>query len=514
GPGGSTYFLNPLINGSDPDSPNYVPDVDKLWTSYVSSDLAAILGTPGTTLVFPVDPTTLKPETLAGQLTDQLPSDLAALNYDSWGELQDVIIRLKADLDASGSVSIHYVPIQGGQYYYISTSSPDIVLVSKKTFTDSTKTDPKKYVTDAQKHASFVVGNGMLDDSYSLFSITGHRFTFTMDYNDVSLSSILQADLEDASLYTKRRQYFLDHLLARFAEKFTDYAMLEFGPADPLKKAQAQLVVEENYLSEYALLSSQRGQAGDYSVTKWNTENVSGFEKKWKALIGASNGGRQSLCNFLVQKTDPEYSMSLIIGGKTFFNPEEKYPSEEAATLAGTQLLKALGDRANYSVSPATGSSATTSSTGATAASSGSIGAATGPPTSTYRVEVKYAPAYSATLIDQYSTEIEANTIADRLAALFGQRPSQRDVYPSAYMYKAKLVDYSGRISKLSIQSYATADEATKMANDTLANNQAPDPTLWQPASDSSRPTGTLYRNTLKTDAVQFLDLDAFKIDI
>ena len=489
--GGSTYFISTLVNGDDPDSPNYVPDVDKLWTSYVSSDLATILGTPGSTLVFPVDPKTLKPETLAGQETDQLPGDLTAVNYDSWGELQDVIIRLKADFDASGSVSIHYVPIQGGQYYYISTPSPDIVLVSKKTFTDSTKTDPKKYVTDAQKHAAFVVNNGMLDDSYSLFSITGDRFTFTMDYNDVSLTSILQADLEDASLYTRRRQYFLDHLLARFAERFTDYAMLEYGPADPFKKAQAQLVVEENYLSRYALLSSQRGQAGDYSVTKWNTDNISGFEKKWKALIGAGNCGRQSLCNFLVQKTDPEYSLSLIIGGKTFFNPEEKYSSEEAATLAATQLLKALADRTNYSVSPATGS-----------------------PAPAYRIDVKYSAAYSATLIDQYSTEAEANTIADRLSALFGQRPSQRDVFASTYMYKAKLVDYSGRISKLSIQSYTSADEATKMANDSLANNQVPDPALWQAASDSSRPTGTLYRNTLKTDAVQFLDLDAFKIDI
>ena len=484
GAGGSTYFLNTLINGDDPDSPNYVPDVDKLWTSYVSGDLATILGTPGSTLVFPVDPKTLKPETLAGQLTDQLPCDLSAPNYDSWDELQDVIIGLKADFEASGSISIHYVPIQGGLYYYISTSSSDIVLVSKKTFTDSTKIAPRKYVTDAQKHAAFVVNNGMLDDSYSLFSITGDRFTFTMDYNDVPLTSILQADLEDASLYTRRRQYFLDHLLARFAERFTDYAMLEYGPTDPLKKAQAQLVVEENYLSHYALLSSQRGQAGDYSVTKWNTDNISGFEKKWKALIGAGNGGRKSLCNFLIQKIDPEYSLSLIIGGKTFFNPEEKYASEEAATLTATQLLKALGDRANYSVNSAN------------------------------KIEVKYAPAYSATLADQYSTETEANTIADRLAALFGQRPSQRDVFPSAYMYKAKLVDYSGRISKLSIQSYASADEATKMANDSLANNQVPDPALWQPASDSSRPTGMLYRNTLKTDAVQFLDLDSFKIDI
>ena len=104
-----------------------------------------------------------------------------------------------------------------------------------------------------------------------------------------------------------------------------------------------------------------------------------------------------------------------------------------------------------------------------------------------------------------------ADTIADRLSALFGQRPSGRDVFASAYTHKLRLVDYSGKVSKLSAQSYNSAEEATKAADGSLVNDQAPDATVWQAGSDSSRSPGILYRNTLRPDALQYIDLGAFR---
>jgi len=401
GGGGSSYFLNFLGNGDDPDGPNYVPDVSKLWRNYVSSDLAALLGSPGTTLVYPARP---------GQ-AGGLARDMTTLDFTNWSDMQDTITILKSDF-AEGRIVVNVLQNQGLFYYTISTSATDMVLVSSRTFPTAAA---------AQKHAAYVTGNAIDDASYSLFSIAGDKFTFTIDYKTVDLKTVLQGELEDPVLFTKRRKYFLDHLLARFAERFTDFALLRYAPGGIIP-------AEETYLSNYAVLSSQRGQA-------------EGFEKKWKGLIGAPIESRRSLCNFIVRKTDPQYSFSLKIGGKVFFSPAEQFSSEEAARQAAAALLKAMADRPNYTVTP-----------------EGTI-------------TVKNVP-----LADKYPTEEYANTIADRLSALFGQRPSLRDVFPSAFVPKTRVIDYARRAS--------------------------------------TRSADTLFRNTLSADVEQYIDMDAFKIDI
>jgi len=405
--GGSSYFLNFLDNGDDPDGPNYVPDVGKLWGNYVSSDLAALLGSSGTTLVFPAAP-----------LQTAAPADMAALDYNNWEDMQNAITVLKTDLSEGRGV-VNILQFQDCYYYTITTSAADMVLVSRRTFANA---------ADAGKHAAYVVGNGMGDSLYSLFSIAGDKFTFTVDYRTIDLKTVLRGELEDPALYTKRRKYFLDHLLSRFAERFTDYALLQYRPGD-INGA------EERYLSNYAVLASTRGQA-------------EGFEKKWKGLIGAPVGSRHSLCNFIVSRTDPQYSFSLKIGSKVFFSPPERFSSEDAARQASAALLKAMADRSNYTV-----------------AADGTITVGNGTIT-----------AGNGTLADRYPTEEYANTIADRMAALFGQRPSPRDVFASAFVQTTKLVDYSKRAS--------------------------------------TRTTDTLTRNTMATDVEQYIDQDAFRIDI
>jgi len=494
---GTTYFLNPLDNSNDPEAANYVPDVDKLWRSYVDQPLSDLLGGDGATLVFPADRKTLEgilQQTITSQQpTDTAPGDLTPQNFPGWEEMQDLITGLKADFAAGTSLRYNQVPYKEKEfYYYISTSAADTVLVSKKTFagTSGGQTDQRADAqTRAKAHADFVLNSGMLDNPYSLFSIAGDKFTFTIEYKQTSIGNILHAEMEDAALYAKRRQYFLDHLLSRFAEKFTDFAMLQYAPAAGLQPAPSGIAAEEYYLSHYATLSSQRGQAGNYTAKKWNTDQVSGFEKKWKALIGADNTRRQSLCNFITKNSEPEYIFTLQIGDTTFFNPADKYDSEETARQTAAQLLSAMSDRSNYSIRE--------------------IAAAT-----SYSIHITYAPGYSIPLAASYPSEIYATTIADRLSALFGQRPSGRDVFASAYTHKLRLVDYSGKVSKLSVQSYNSAEDATKAAEGSLVNDQAPDATVWQPASDNSRSPGILYRNTLRPDVLQYMDLGAFKIDI
>lgn len=443
--GGPTNFINPLDNPDRPDDPNYVPDVDLLWRSYVNNDLDHLLGGDGATLVYPAS-----------------PDDLATpLSYTEWPDMQNTIVQLRAAFESN---ALKYTPLENS--YYLTTPIPNLVLVCKKTF--EPQPDDNKKQADAKKHADYVLNNGVLDSHYSSFSIGGGRFTFTLQYHQTTIANVLQSELEGPALQARRRQFFLDHLLSRFAEKFTDYALLQLNTGDPLQKAQNQIAAEENYLSNYAIISSERGKSGNYLSGKWNTDNVSGLERKWKALIGAGQEGRQSLCNFITHKSEPGYDLTIKMGEKVFFQPQEKYPSEEAARQDASAMLAAMSDWSNYSVTQS----------------------------APFSILIKYGEGTTIPLVGQYPTEIEASTVADRLFALFTQRPSQWDVFVSAYTTVQKddfKIDINEKDNKftydldkfISADAFDTKDEALAHAKELLvlatdpANYWVEDSTVW-----------------------------------
>lgn len=108
------------------------------------------------------------------------------------------------------------------------------------------------------------------------------------DAREDKLREQLAEMVENEGTRTKRRNRFLDHLLARFAERFTDYAHMmyeAFGAGSdhviPLKRA---------FLSAYPAIGSERGLAFDYRNKSknelWDTCNVSGFERRIAHLLG------------------------------------------------------------------------------------------------------------------------------------------------------------------------------------------------------------------------------------
>ncbi len=107
-------------------------------------------------------------------------------------------------------------------------------------------------------------------------------------YRDaVALKSELAGLFEDESLFRERRNRFLNHLIARFGEQFSEYAAL----THVLKESEApeELILDKiRFLRDYPELSSERGKGLDYSDENelWNTANVSGFEKRVSRLLG------------------------------------------------------------------------------------------------------------------------------------------------------------------------------------------------------------------------------------
>lgn len=110
--------------------------------------------------------------------------------------------------------------------------------------------------------------------------------------NDDSLLSEKLIKFLDENI--ARRNEILDHLLARFAENFSDYAfimMQMYGSA-----AEEMLVQnKEQFLAEYIELSSRRGKGYNCQGDAWDTENVSGVQHRVARLSGIEDYSRRDL---------------------------------------------------------------------------------------------------------------------------------------------------------------------------------------------------------------------------
>jgi len=101
------------------------------------------------------------------------------------------------------------------------------------------------------------------------------------------IRSILQGIAETRNSMLARRNRFLDHLLARFAERFQDYLQVAAALFDVTPAAAARAKCA--YLQAYPELGAERGLAFNYSLEGLGgalASNVSGLEKRLAYLLG------------------------------------------------------------------------------------------------------------------------------------------------------------------------------------------------------------------------------------
>jgi uncharacterized protein YegP (UPF0339 family) len=106
----------------------------------------------------------------------------------------------------------------------------------------------------------------------------------------------LDAITEDIDTFHDRRNRFLDHIGARFAEQFSDYVLLMYSLDE--KKAPQELIDDKiAFLQEYPVISSERGRAFNYKDESavWNTDNVAGLKKRISRLLGIESYNRSHL---------------------------------------------------------------------------------------------------------------------------------------------------------------------------------------------------------------------------
>ncbi|AZA62986.1 hypothetical protein [Chryseobacterium indoltheticum] len=113
--------------------------------------------------------------------------------------------------------------------------------------------------------------------------------------NDDQLTDSLYEELDNS---VERRNEVLDHLISRFAETFSDYTFL----MKSLYGNSADEIVlnnKENFLKEYTSLSKDRGLGYNYTLFSdsdiWNTNNISGVQKRIARLLGLKDYTQRSL---------------------------------------------------------------------------------------------------------------------------------------------------------------------------------------------------------------------------
>ncbi len=145
------------------------------------------------------------------------------------------------------------------------------------------------------------------------------------DFNELVKEYSTKSDVLTDSLLSfldkkmQRKNELLDHLLARFSEEFSNYAFLMkqlYGNAADLVVVQTK----EKFLAEYGEIVNETGDVTNRGIGNWrgtafnyykqlpgnlwNTNNVSGVQKRISRLAGIKNYSRRNLSDSFVEVYD------------------------------------------------------------------------------------------------------------------------------------------------------------------------------------------------------------------
>jgi hypothetical protein len=335
--GSHTYFVNTLTD---------VPQLEKLLRFNTGSD-SNTLGSEGTILAYPTSRKNLEDLIASGKIqntdldrrcNDVNKDDFPPYQFCYGTERDQAENQLRDDLLNGDFDPVVIANYNDCYFFYCFTTSINFALISKKYYSSQ---------TEAQTAAASIKYLGTFEENYRSFMIdddpANQYFSFDLELNLNAYSKYLQLIAEDENLYMERRQGFLNHLLSRFAEQFTDYALLNSEFLTTVQLQKGQIKAEEKFLSNYPDLSSKRGKAYDYKCDGWENDNISGFEKRVKALSGIKNWKKHYLCNFVVEKADEIYQLSISLFGSAFMVNNKMF-TYEAGYASLNSLYKKLAE--------------------------------------------------------------------------------------------------------------------------------------------------------------------------
>jgi len=166
---------------------------------------------------------------------------------------------------------------------------------------------------------------------------------------------------ESEETYLDRRSRSLDHLLARFAERFADYALMSFDLAgDSLGTAEELIADKAGFLAEAPVLSRERSLGFNYRpgdpARIWDTGNVPGLQKRVARLLGIADYTRRdlhcaALFDALISAQDDGGAWHVQVedaSGSPLFRSQETFPNEAAALDAARPIFERLRQEDAY----------------------------------------------------------------------------------------------------------------------------------------------------------------------
>jgi hypothetical protein len=118
-------------------------------------------------------------------------------------------------------------------------------------------------------------------------------------------TKVLQNLVEPPEVFQRRRNSFLDHLLARFGEDLSEYEALTRYVWK--NQTDEKLIGDKiRLLQDYRRVSKERGEGLNYTLPDqiWDTENISGPERRIGRLLGFATVSRHSLAVNAIQIED------------------------------------------------------------------------------------------------------------------------------------------------------------------------------------------------------------------
>lgn len=461
-----TYFINNL---------NTVPDFKDLLR--FGSDKSTV-GGEGSSLLFPVNKQKLLEAIETKTIEEVEISHFPSYSFFSTSQ-RDLEILLIRDNLVNEIFQVEYVTQSNGcVFYYILTTSEDFVLLGANYF---------KSEKEAKEAFSTVKYIGTFEENFTKTNTpAADSFSFTLDFKLSSYSKFLQLIVEDKALYLQRRQGFLNHLLARFSEKFTDFALLSYDFENKEKQLTSSNKVKEKFLKNYPELSSTRGKAYDYFLDGWNNDNISGYEKRFKALLGITNWKRHSLCNFEVYKYEDTYNIEIKIEGETLLKSEKSFEYNNAI-----KTLKVLFEKGT---------------------DTGQFSTYYDDHFKAHSIQLKLENGQILNSPLTFPTTEQAEEGITHFKKTFSRQPDEQDVFVSKYLYRTEIRNYANQVIRLSKKSYLHEQDALKSFEALMP--QVNEPSKWEILSETKSQVGTLYKNPFKEDGTALIDFNGFKTDI
>lgn len=163
--------------------------------------------------------------------------------------------------------------------------------------------------------------------------------------------------------FLDRRNRALDHLIARFSERFADYAAMMFRRSGDRSGISQEMIEDKlRFLADYPRLSRDRGQAAnlmlDDASESWDCDNISGLERRAGRLLGIDRCERRSLQD--MGHFDQLFSFSGGAGnvrariagadGTILFESAETFGDKDKASAAALSSYASLRDEGSLEI--------------------------------------------------------------------------------------------------------------------------------------------------------------------